>query len=342
MKVLATGGCGFLGSHVCEFYAGRGDEVIAFDNLAKHELVRTGYGTEKARSHNWEFLSELGVQMVQGDIRIYEHLLDTAQGCDFIIHTAAQPAMTISIEDVDLDFSTNVVGTLNVLKVARELKIPVVSSSTIHVYGNKINETLEEGVTRYLRTPPEIDEQHSTLEGVLTPLHASKRSGEIYVQTFIDTYDLEAASFRFTGLYGPRQFGGEDHGWVANFCIRAVLGWEIILFSSGKQVRDILFATDAVKAFHAFYENRKPGIYNIGGGYKYSISLVECIDLIGRLLGKKPSVRKEQSRHGDLYYFVCETSRAKQELGWEPTVAPNEGVQALLNWVQQNIECFRG
>jgi len=342
MKVLVTGGCGFLGSHACEFYANRGDEVIAFDNLTKHELFRTGYGAEKARSYNWDFLSELGVQMVQGDIRVYKDLLDTAQGCDFLIHTAAQPAMTISIEDVDLDFSTNVVGTLNSLKVARELKIPFVSSSTIHVYGNKINETLEEGPTRYLRTPPEIDEQHSTLEGVLTPLHASKRSGEIYVQTFIDTYDLEAASFRFTGLYGPRQFGGEDHGWVANFCIRAVMGWEITLFGSGKQLRDILFATDAVKAFHAFYESTKPGIYNIGGGYKHSISLVECIDLIGSLLGKKPLVRKEQSRHGDLLYFACDISRAKQELGWEPIVAPREGVQALLDWIQQNIECFQG
>ena len=341
MKVLVTGGCGFLGSHSCEFYVNRGDDVIGFDNMTKHELIRTRYATDKARTYNWNFLSGLGVEMVQGDIRNYEHLLETARGCDFIIHTAAQPAMTISIESPDLDFSTNVQGTFNVLKTARELGIPVVSCSTIHVYGNKINETLREGETRYLREPSEIDEQHSTLEGTLTPLHASKRSAEIYLQTFIDSYQIEAASFRLTGLYGPQQFGGEDHGWVANFSIRAVLGWPITIFGTGKQVRDILFAKDAVEAFHAFYEKRKPGIYNIGGGYKHSISLLECINLIGEILGKKPSVCMKEGRLGDLWYFVCDTSKAKQKLNWEPKVAPREGVRELIAWIRKNIDCFQ-
>jgi len=246
MKVLVTGGCGFLGSHVCEYYAKKGDEVIAFDNMTKYELMRTGYATEAARNYNWNLLKGLGVKLIKGDVRDYEHLLEVAKGCDFIIHTAAQPAMTISWEDPELDFSTNVRGTFNVLKVAREYKIPIVSCATIHVYGNKINEELKEGKTRYLREPPEIDEQHPVMEGVLTPLHVSKRAAELYVQTFIDTYKLKAASFRLTGLYGPNQFGGEDHGWVANFAIRAVLGKPINIYGSGKQVRDILYAKDAV------------------------------------------------------------------------------------------------
>lgn len=341
MKVLVTGGCGFLGSHTCEFYINRGDDVISFDNMTKHELVRTGYGTEKARDYNWNLLSDLGVEMVLGDIRDYEHLFETTQGCDFIIHTAAQPAMTISVESPELDLSTNVEGTFNVLKTARELGIPVVSCSTIHVYGNRINETLVEGETRYLRTPSEINEQHPTLEGTLTPLHASKRSGELYLQTFIDSYHVTAASFRLTGLYGPRQFGGEDHGWVANFSIRAVLDWPITIFGTGKQVRDILSAKDAVVAFHAFYETQKPGIYNIGGGYKHAISLLECIDLIGEILGRKPSVRMEETRLGDLWYFVCDTSKAKAELNWEPGVPPAEGVRELIDWICESIDCFQ-
>ncbi len=341
MKVLVTGGCGFLGSHTCEFYADRGDDVVSFDNMTKHELGRTGYATEKARDYNWNFLSNLGVEMVLGDICDYEHLFETTQGCDFIIHTAAQPAMTISVEDPDLDFSTNVQGTFNVLKTARELGVPVVSCSTIHVYGNRINETLVEGESRYLRTPSEIDEQHPTLEGTLTPLHASKRSGELYLQTFIDSYNVTAASFRLTGLYGPRQFGGEDHGWVANFSIRAVLDWPITIFGTGKQVRDILFAKDAVAAFHAFYETRKPGIYNIGGGYKHAISLLECIDLISEILERKPSVRMEETRLGDLWYFVCDTSKAKEDLSWQPEVPPEEGVRELIDWIRENIDCFQ-
>jgi len=341
MKVLVTGGCGFLGSHTCEYYARRGDEVVSFDNMTKHELVRTGYATDKARDYNWNLLSTLGVEMVQGDICHYEQCLEAVEGADFIIHTAAQPAMTISIEDPDLDFSTNLQGTFNLLKVARERKIPLVSCSSIHVYGNDINQTLTEAERRYIRTPPEIDEQHPILAGTITPLHASKRSAEIYLQSFIDSYQLEAATFRLTGLYGPRQFGGEDHGWVANFCIRAVLGWPITVFGTSKQVRDILFVTDAVEAFQAFYEHRQPGIYNIGGGYKHSISLQECLDLIAEVLGKKIPVTLQEKRLGDLWYFVCDAAKAKAALNWEAKTPPQEGVKQLIVWIQENLDCFQ-
>src|SRR5512141_960455 len=274
MKVLVTGGCGFIGSHVCEFYRGRGDEVIAYDNMTKHELQRTQYSVDRARDYNWEFLTDLGVEMLKADIRDYDQLREAAADCDYIVHTAAQPAVTISMEDPDLDITTNVIGTFNVLKAAREHNIPVASCATIHVYGNLINNTLTEAETRYLRNPPAIDERHATLEGLLTPLHASKRAAEIYLQVFIDTYKVRAASFRLTGLYGPRQLGGEDHGWVANFAIRTLLGWPLNVYGTGKQVRDILYATDVAEAFHAFYEHQVPGIYNIGGGMQNAISLV--------------------------------------------------------------------
>jgi CDP-paratose 2-epimerase len=341
MKVLVTGGCGFLGSHTCEYYIKKGEEVISFDNMTKYELMRTGYATEAARDHNWNLLKGLGVELIKGDIRDYNHLLEAAKGCDFIIHTAAQPAMTISIENPDLDFSTNILGTLNVLKVAREYKIPVVSCATIHVYGNKINEELKEGETRYLRQPPEIDEQYPVMGGILTPLHVSKRAAELYVQTFIDSYKLEAASFRLTGIYGPNQFGAEDHGWVANFAIRAVLGKPINIYGTGKQVRDILYAKDAVLAFDAFYQKRKPGIYNIGGGSKTSISLIECIELLKEIIGKEIKVNFCPDRFGDLRYFICDTTKARKELGWQAETSPREGITNLVNWVKKNINLFK-
>jgi CDP-paratose 2-epimerase len=177
--------------------------------MTKYELQRTQYVVERARDSNWEYLKGLGVEMVKADVRDYDTLSSAARGCDFIVHTAAQPAVTISMEDPELDLQTNVIGTFNVLRIARALNIPVVSCATIHVYGNRINETLTEGPTRYLRVPPEIDETHPVMEGLLTPLHASKRSAELYLQVFIDTYKLRAASYRLTGLYGPRQLGGE-------------------------------------------------------------------------------------------------------------------------------------
>ncbi len=342
MKVLVTGGCGFLGSHVCEYYRGRGAEVVSLDNMTKHELIRTGFQVNDARSHNWDFLKKIGINLVKGDIRNKDDLLKSAKGCDFIIHTAAQPAMTISIEQPELDFQTNVIGTLNVLETARKLDVPVVNSSTIHVYGNKINETLKEGKTQYIRNPPAIDEEHPIMQGEMTPLHASKRAAELYVQTYVDSYGIKAATFRLTGMYGPRQFGGEDHGWVANFVIRTLLRLPIKVFGTGKQVRDILYASDAAESYDAFYNKRKPGIYNIGGGLDRAISLVECLKLIREITGIEQDVKFEEVRPGDLWYFVCDITKAKKNLGWKPKVSNKEGVTNLINWVKENKHLFGG
>lgn len=340
MKVMVTGGCGFLGSHVCEYYVHKGARVISYDNMTKNELRRTGFATEEARSYNWNYLKRLGVKMVKADIRNFEELIDNAHGCDYIVHTAAQPAMTISWEDPALDFSTNCLGTFNVLETARRLKIPVASCATVHVYGNKINESLIEGRTRYTRKPAKIKETEPTLVGILTPLHASKGMIDIYTKAYIDTYKLEAASFRLTGIYGTRQFGGEDHGWVANFSIRAVMDWMLNVYGSGKQVRDIIYATDVCAAFDAFYKRRVPGIYNIGGSTKTAISLLECIDVIGDILGKKPEVNFSAGRHGDLKYFICDITKAKNNLKWSPKVMPRQGVGRLIEWVQDNKGLF--
>lgn len=341
MRVMVTGGCGFLGSHVCEYYAKRGDYVVSYDNMTKYELKRIDYIVEEARSDNKNYLETLGVKIVEADVRDFDTLLESAKRIDYIIHTAAQPAMTISWEDPRLDFSTNLLGTFNVLEVARKQKIPIASCATVHVYGNKINEGLKEEETRYSRNPTAIDEKFPTLEGNLSPLHASKGAADIYVKTYIDTYGVEAASFRLTGIYGPRQFGGEDHGWVANFSIRATLDRPINIYGNGKQVRDILYATDVCEAFHAFYEKRKSGIYNIGGGEANAISLVECVDLIGEILDKEPKLEFYESRFGDLQYFVCDINKAERELGWKPQVRPKEGVSHLIDWVLENKRLFK-
>ena len=342
MRVFVTGGCGFLGSHVCEYYMKKGAEVISYDNMTKHELNRTGFATEEARNHNWDFLKNIGVKLVRADIRNFDELIDNAAGSDYIIHTAAQPAMTISWEDPRLDMTTNVLGTFNVLETARKLKIPIASCATIHVYGNHINKSLTEKKTRYARKPAGIDENERTLEGTLTPLHASKASGDLYLRTYIDMYQLVAASFRLSGIYGTRQFGGEDHGWVANFAIRAIMGWQSSIYGTGKQVRDIIYATDVCKAFDAFYIELKPGIYNIGGGTKTAISLLECFDILENILGKRADIKFEHERYGDLNYFICNNNKAKTQLGWEPSVMPREGISMLIEWVKENIKLFNG
>ncbi|MFV2080695.1 MAG: NAD-dependent epimerase/dehydratase family protein [bacterium] len=340
MRVLVTGGCGFIGSHVCEFYRELGWDVISYDNMTKYELSKTGYNIDLVRMHNWNYLENLGVRMVKKDIRDLEDLTAEARSCDFIVHTAAQPAMTLSMEEPHLDLTTNVLGTFNVLETARQMKIPVVSCSSIHVYGTGINDSLREGKTRYMREPVGIDENHPLMTGSITPLHASKMSAEHYVRTFIDTYGVKAATFRLTGLYGTRQFGGEDHGWVANFTIKAAIGQPVTVFNTGKQLRDILFAPDVCQAFHAFYENPVPGTYNIGGGEKTMISLLECIDYLGELAEKSLDIHFGGERFGDLYYFVCDSSKARKILGWEAQTEPREGIKVLYEWAVENRRVF--
>lgn len=341
MKVLVTGGCGFLGSHVCEFFREKGDEVIAYDNLTKHEFDRNPYMKPEARNYNKQLLENIGVRVVSKDIRDEESLIKHAKGSGYICHTAAQPAITISREDPELDFSTNTTGTFNVLNTARKLDIPVACCSSIHTYGpDKINSELREEETRYVREPVVIDEDEPLLQGAITPLHASKRSGEIYVQSFIDTFDLKAACFRLTGIYGPNQFGGEDHGWVANFAIRAMIDLPITIFGTGKQLRDILYATDVAEAFHCFYKSPRPGIYTIGGGKDTMISLLECINMIEEILDKKTKVKFEPERFADLRYFVADYGKFNQATGWKPKVKLNEGISMLIEWLKENNEVF--
>ena len=195
MKVLVTGGCGFLGSHVCEVFLARGWEVVSFDNMTKAELARTGYQTDAARDHNWSLLESLGSEMLKGDIRDLDHLLDASSGCDYLVHTAAQPAVTISLENPLLDHSSNVTGSLHVLETARRHGIPIASCATVHVYGNWVNDSLEEQPTRYIREPASIAEDEPTMRGYLTPLHASKASAEHYVTVYASSYGVRAASF---------------------------------------------------------------------------------------------------------------------------------------------------
>jgi CDP-paratose 2-epimerase len=141
-------------------------------------------------------------------------------------------------------------------------------------------------------------------------------------------------------MYGPRQFGGEDHGWVANFIIRTILGKPITVFGTGKQVRDIVYVSDVVEAFKAFQGRLIPGIYNIGGGKAFTVSLLECLDLIESVTNRKPMITLGPERLGDLRYFACNISKAKEHLGWVPRVPPRDGIAKVASWVEANRGLF--
>jgi len=342
MKILVTGGCGFLGSHVCELFREKGWEVAAYDNMTKFEVSRIQFGNqERIRNYNKEFLQEIGVDVVEGDIRHRRHLPAAVEGCDYIVNCAAQPTMTLSAENPLLDFEVNVQGMLNILEAARKYHIPVATCSSIHVYGTGINDSLTEGEDRYYRRPELISEEHSVLTGHLTPLHASKRCAEIYIQTYIDTYNIRAANFRLTGIYGPRQFGSEDHGWVSLLAIKTMMGLPIQLIGNGKQVRDILYVEDAAKAFDYWFRAECPsGTYNIGGGSDNMISVLQCLEKLSTLYGREQSLTPGGKREGDLLYFACDNRKASGAFGWTPTVEPSEGLRRLTEWLRSNKDIF--
>ena len=336
-KVLVTGGCGFLGSHVCQLFLTRGWKVGAFDNMSKFELMRTGYNVEKARDYNRKLLEKIGVQVQLADVRNYDTLLECATHADYIIHTAAQPAMTIALEDPKFDFDNNALGALNVLEVGRKLNIPVALCSTIHVYGNGSNNVFE----HLLEHKSLYTENSPILTGRITPLHVSKHIDELYGRAYIESYNSKVATFRLTGFYGPRQLGGEDHGWVANFAIRTVLDLPIKIYGTNKQVRDILYVTDVAQAFLKWYENGQPsGLYNICGGQECVTSLGECLSILSQITGKKQDITLEKKRIGDLWYFVGDYSKAEKAFKWKPNIMPRDGIQSLVEWIEENRGLF--
>lgn len=338
MKIVVTGGAGFLGSHVCEFYAKQGHHVVAIDNMTKFELSRTGYDPDLARDYMGDFLRSIDVNLLEEDIRCKELWHNRALKPDLVVHCAAQPAMTIAINDPDYDWSVNADGTWLVSEFACHHHAPMVNCSTIHIYGNGINAEIRKDMElrRFVRVPVAIDETHPVMTGHITPLHESKQEAERYIEASPDP----ATNFRLTGMYGPRQFGGEDHGWVANFAIRTVMGRQCTVYGTSFQVRDILYVKDAVAAIEAWRQNPVSGTYNIGGGPMCILSLGECLETLQRMTGQDKQWCPGRMREGDLHYFCCDNTKATTTFGWKPTVEPGEGLGYLLEWILENRRLF--
>ncbi len=340
MRVLVTGGTGFVGSHVVEYYAEKGHEVLALDNLARVKLE------PKAR-YNWDFLEGMSnVTLVKGDVKKAEDLEGPARDVDAIVHAAGQTAVTLSVEDPREDFETNALGTFNVLEAARKSggDPAVVYCSTNKVYGGNVNDLVTEGDSRYALTRElGVPEDLSIDLSEHTPYGCSKLAGDLYVQDYAHLHGMDTAVFRMSCIYGTRQFGIEDQGWVAWFSIATLLGKPITIYGDGKQVRDMLYVSDLVAAFDAFLERRKQvhhGVFNMGGGPENTLSLLELLDLLKELTGEGPEVSYADWRPSDQRCYISDITRAGEKLGWHPKVAPKEGVEKLVDWIQENKEIF--
>ncbi|MCK4303637.1 MAG: NAD-dependent epimerase/dehydratase family protein [Candidatus Eisenbacteria sp.] len=345
-QMLVTGGAGFIGSHAAVYFSQRGYQVTVLDNLSRGRLLKRD---DPNADFNWNYLStQPGIELIKGDVRDADALAGPVGKVDVILHAAAQTAVTTSTVDPETDFMSNALGTFRVLEAARRSgrKPTVIFCSTNKVYGENVNtiEVLED--ERRYRFPPQwqagIPESFSIDHCEHTPYGCSKLTGDIYMQDFAHLYGLKTGVFRMSCIYGTRQFGMEDQGWVAWFVIAALSGKPITIFGDGKQVRDVLWVEDLLRAYEAFIETGKGGkVLNMGGGAGYTLSLLELLELIKSETGITPEISYADWRPSDQKVYISDIGAAGDELNWNPTVDPREGVRRLIAWTQKNISLFQ-
>jgi CDP-paratose 2-epimerase len=342
LKALITGGAGFIGANLAHRLIGRGDAVTLFDNLSR---ART--------EHNLAWLRQThgpdAFRFVHADLRDYAALAEAADGADVVYHLAGQTAVTTSVTDPRSDFEDNALGTFNALEAARAARAtgadPIfIYTSTNKVYGGMEDVVIEEQAGRYAyRDFPQGIDENFPLD-FHSPYGCSKGAGDQYTRDYARIYGLRTVVLRQSSIYGYRQFGVEDQGWVAWLIIAAVTGQPITIYGDGKQVRDLLFIDDLLDLYDAVVARSDVAagqVYNVGGGPENTITIwTEFGPLLEELLGRKLPVSYDDWRPGDQRVFVSNAGKARRELGWSPKIGVREGIKRLYNWVAANRHLF--
>ncbi len=339
-SIVVTGGVGFIGSNVAHAFLQTGARVIVFDNLGRAGV-----------DHNLRWLKKSGgdFTFVKGDVRDEKALakLIRKHRPDVVLHEAAQVAVTTSVLDPRTDFDTNAGGTFNVLEAVRkeDPEAIVLYASTNKVYGGLENLEVVEQATRYEFADDAVRRGVSEAQNLdfHSPYGCSKGSADQYVRDYARLYGMRTVVFRQSCIYGYRQIGLEDQGWVAWFLIRALLGKPVTIYGDGKQIRDVLFIDDLVRAYVlAIRKIRRAAgqVYNVGGGYDNAMSLLEFLSLLEKLTGKHLPYGFSDWRPGDQKIFISDNSRIEHDLGWRPRVNKEKGIRLLYAWLNENRKLF--
>jgi len=331
---LVLGGAGFIGSNLAARLLRRKETVIVFDNLS-----RPGVDINLQWLHTLDRGARL--RFVRGDVRDAASVSDVVQHADVIYHLAAQTAVTTSVEQPREDFYVNAMGTFNVLEAARQSgRDPVlIYASTNKVYGGMDEIAVVEQKTRYAYAdrPCGIDE--TALLDFHSPYGCSKGTGDQYTRDYARIYGLRSVVARQSCIFGPRQFGTEDQGWLAWFFIAAAQGKPLSIYGDGKQVRDLLYVDDLLDFYDQAVDNIdrvKGRIYNVGGGFQNSISVwAELAVHVEALFGTRVHVNYADWRPGDQRIYVSDIRRATAELGWSPRTGLTDGLTKLHGWVEE-------
>ena len=334
--IVITGGSGFIGANLADSLAADDNEVIILDNLSRP-------GVEQ----NLAWLKErhgARIHPFVADVRDLRSIEPAFKDASAVFHLAAQTAVTTSLAHPIDDFETNARGTLNVLEAVRRAGCgaPVICASTNKVYGALSDLAMVEVNSGYLPADELIRTSGISEQRPLdfcTPYGCSKGVADQYVIDYANSYGIRTAVLRMSCIYGPRQFGTEDQGWVAHFLLKAFAGEPISIFGDGKQVRDVLHVRDATRAYRqllAGIDTVSGMAFNLGGGPQNAVSLLTMLAEIESISGRPLDLSFHEWRRGDQPYFVTDTRRLRAATQWEPAIDWRSGVRELADWLVDN------
>jgi CDP-paratose 2-epimerase len=328
MRALVTGGLGFIGCNVANRLLREGQDVILYDNAHRAGVMKN---LDWLRENHGE-----RVNWINADVRDAAAVRKAAHGVSAIFHLAGQVAVTTSVENPQEDFAINAQGTLNVLEAARQINpLPVVLyTSTNKVYGGIDHVRIVESPTRYeYESQPDGISESCPLD-FHSPYGCSKGAADQYVRDYYRIYGLPTVVLRMSCIYGPRQFGNEDQGWVAHFALTGLRGADLTIYGDGRQVRDLLYVDDLVDVMMLCIsqKDRTAGeIFNIGGGPSHTISVWNELSApLAKLIGKLPPVTYGPFRPGDQRVYISDIRKAQRVLGWTPKVGITEGLKRMV------------
>ncbi|MHA1277442.1 MAG: GDP-mannose 4,6-dehydratase [Candidatus Helarchaeota archaeon] len=339
--ILITGGLGFIGTNLTNHLLSHtNDEIVVYDNFSRRNVQKNRAWLEKIHRNSSR------LKIVKGDVCDYKTLQKIVKDVERIYHLAGQVAVTSSMIDPIMDFNTNAQGTLNVLEIARHLETDpsLILTSTNKVYGALEKVSLIETENRYDFSNYKQGISEKAMIDPYNPYGCSKYCADAYCRDYYRTYGVRTIVFRMSCIYGLHQFGTEDQGWIAHFIISSVLNRKITIYGDGKQLRDILYIQDLIDAFELALKHittTKGEVYNMGGGPKNTISLLELIELLEALLNRKISYDCREWRPGDQKVYYSDITKAKKDFNWIPKISKEDGVKKLFEWISNNLVLFK-
>jgi CDP-paratose 2-epimerase len=332
MTTLVTGGAGFIGANVTHRLLAAGEPTRVLDDLSRPHVDRNIAWLRQAHGD---------LDLVVADVRDEGAVRDAMRGVTHVFHLAAQAAVTTSLAEPVRDFEVNTRGTLVVLEAIRAMAHPpsLLFTSTNKVYGAFADVPFVVQGRRYVPEEPRLREagvaESRSLE-FHSPYGCAKGSADQYVLDWARTYGLKTCVFRMSCIYGPRQFGNEDQGWVAHFLIRALRGETVSIYGDGRQVRDVLYVDDLLDAMflaRSAMSSVAGQAFNVGGGPASAISLLELLERLRAMLGREPRVSFAGWRVADQRWYVSDTGKLERAVGWRPRVSLGVGLERLRSWI---------